>query len=82
MIKGKNKMWTHGKLNGYQYDIKHFDTGSVFGINGGRISKLTIRRVGRTGAISNDLCNYDRGWDVKPCKEVKAVYKELLKPYN
>ena len=42
---------------------------SRFGINGGRISKLTIRIDDVTTA------NYDRGWDKKPTND--ATWKAL-----
>ena len=51
---------------------------SAFGIDGGRISKLTIRRLNG----HRDLCNYDRGWDVKSAGEVRAVYATILEKYN
>lgn len=70
-------MWTKGTVNGYQFCIKHFEEGSEFGINNGRISKMTISKDGKT------LANYDRGWDVKPAdEETKMAYKALLKKYN
>ena len=70
-------MWTKGTINGYDYCIKHFEEGSEYGINGGRISKLDIRKDGKIYA------NYDRGWDIKPTdKEVIAVFKEILNQYN
>lgn len=70
-------MWKKGNVNGYQFCIKHFEEGSEFGIEGGRISKLTITKGGKTAA------NYDRGWDVKPAdEETKRAYKALLKKYN
>jgi hypothetical protein len=71
------KMWTSGKIDGYEYQIKHFETGSAYGINEGRISKLLIRKDGKT------LVNYDRGWDVYPRDEtVIEVYEKLLIMYN
>ena len=61
-------MWTKGTINGYDYSIKHFEEGSEYGINGGRISKLDIRRDGKI------FVNYDRGWDIKPTgKETISV---------
>jgi hypothetical protein len=77
-------MWSEGIIacpttgGKYKYWVKHFEEGSEFGIGGGRISKLTIRKVGE----SRDLCNYDRGWDVEPADEVKAVYAIILGKYN
>ena len=39
---------------------KVYDVGSDFGISGGRISKLFVRR------LNNVVISYDRGWDVNP----------------
>jgi len=48
-----------------------------FGINGGRISKLTIKIYGEITA------NYDRGWDVEPKDEpTQLAYMILLQNYN
>lgn len=61
------------------YWIKAYDTGSEYGINGGRISKLQITINGRT------VANYDRGWDIKPDesnKEVMQAYTVILDKYN
>jgi hypothetical protein len=77
-------MWSEGILTGpetgvpYKYWVKHYEEGSEFGIDGGRISKLTIRRLND----HRDLCNYDRGWDIKPAGEVRAVYAMILEKYN
>ena len=55
------------------------DEGSVYGINEGRISKLTIK-------IGNKVtANYDREWDIKPAETDKATqiaYSILLNDYN
>lgn len=70
-------MWTTGKLNGYDYQVKHYREGSVFGIEEGKISKLHIVKNGKT------VVNYDRGWDIEPVdSEARAVYESLLKAYN
>ena len=59
------------------YWVKHYDEPSKFGINNGRISKLTIKVDGKV------TCNYDRGWDIEPQDEVtKVAYAILLKDYN
>ena len=77
-------MWSEGTIScpatgvKYKYWVKHYEEGSQFGIDGGKVSKLAIRKVGE----SRDLCNYDRGWDVEPADEVKAVYAILLEKYN
>lgn len=70
-------MWTSGKLNGYDFQIKHYEKGSVYGIDAGKISKLTISRNGRI------LVNYDRGWDIPPQDEgVIKIYEHLLNLFN
>ena len=70
-------MWTEGILNGCQYWVKHFENGSEYGIDGGRISKLSIRRDGK------EIYNYDRGLDFDNLDPAgRAVYNELLKRYN
>lgn len=82
-------MWNEGNVkipNGSDmemvdasYCIKVFDKGSKFGINGGRISKLSIKINGKITA------NYDRGWDIKPSKDDMAtwrLYNTLLLMHN
>ena len=46
--------------------------GSQFGIEGGRISKLMLKR--------NDtiVCNYDRGWDIEPADPDTRLALEIL----
>ena len=74
-------MWKEGsiKVNGevFHYWMKQYDEGSEFGIDGGRISKLTLKRNGTI------VCNYDRGWDIEPtCKEAELALCILLNNYN
>ena len=72
-------MWKTIELDGFQIQIKIYETGSEHGIDGGRISKLNIRKIGKTV----DLANYDRGWDTIPLKtKVVKVYKKVLKMHN
>ena len=55
-----------------------FPKASQWGIDNGRISKLEIRNKDK-----KVVCNYDRGWDVKPTdKKVKDFYDEIIKKYN
>lgn len=55
-------MWKFGTVDAcgilYQWSAKVFETGSKFGIGGGRISKLCIKLGDRI------VYNYDRGEDV------------------
>lgn len=57
-------MWEKGEfaIDGeeYEYCAKVYDTGSEYGIDDGRVSKLQIKRGGV------EIVAYDRGWDVEP----------------
>ena len=74
-------MWKEGSLKVYNsifhYWIKVYDEGSQYGIEGGKISKLMLKRDGKT------VCNYDRGWDVKPVDaETQLAYEILVHTEN
>ena len=74
-------MWKEGTIlisgKGYRYWVKNYEEGSQFGIDGGRISKLMIKRGGEI------VCNYDRGWDVEAVDEdTEFALAILLKDYN
>ena len=61
----------------FYYWIKQYGGGSVYGIEGGRISKLMIKRGGEI------VCNYDRGWDIKPVGEdTEFALAIIMKEYN
>lgn len=64
--------WVSGKCGDYKFEAKLFDDGSVFGINNGRVSKLSLRLNGRT------VLNFDRGWDIDVCKATKAEYTAIM----
>ena len=57
-------MWSKGtiEVDGTEvtYEVKHFEEGSDFGIDGGRISKLECHANGKT------ILHYERGWNKKP----------------
>lgn len=61
-------MWENGAftINGIKYEFyaKVYDEGNRFGINGGRISKLSIYEWEPEGR--REILSYDRGWDTKP----------------
>lgn len=71
--------WIEGSVNGYNFEAKHFDYASEFGIDNGRTSKLRIEK-GKECVV-----NYDRGWDIEPrtveqievCNEI-VNYLEML----
>lgn len=69
-------MWKQGGIrvnkSKFLYSIKVFEEGSSFGINGGKISKLTIKRNDKV------VCNYDRGWDIKPVDDDTKIALEII----
>lgn len=80
-------MWKEGiigiptKDGGYKkvkYWVKHFEEPSEdYGINGGKISKLSLKMDGEW------IANYDRGWDIKPtCQEAEMVLCIILNEHN
>ena len=65
-----------GEIDGCEYDIKVYDQPSKHGIDGGCISKLTIRK-------DRDLvANYDRGWDIEPEGEAQEIVDRLQEQYG
>ena len=65
-------MWKEGTIGipkeGKNYKVVHYwikvyEEGSQFGINGGKILKLTLKLDGEV------IANYDRGWDIEPTTE-------------
>ena len=80
MVSGSG-MWREGSIkigeDIFRYWIKQYGGGSVYGIEGGRISKLMIKRGGEI------VCNYDRGWDVEAVDEdTEFALAILLKNFN
>lgn len=74
-------MWHEGGIaihdRVYKYWVKNFDRPSQYGIEGGRISKLEIRRDGIV------VANYDRGWDVEPVDaDTEIALAIFMKDYN
>jgi len=60
-----NTSWFH-------YQLKVYDKPSRFGIECGRISKLTLKRKGTI------VCNYDREWDIQPVDEDTEMALQIL----
>ena len=65
-----------GEIDGYDYDVKVYDQPSKHGIDGGRISKLTIRKDGDL------VANYDRGWDIEPVGEIQDIVDRIQNQFG
>ena len=76
----ENIMWKEGAIQiptkdgktMVHYWAKVYDKGSQYGIEGGRISKLTLKENGKV------IYNYDRGLDVPPQSEDAEMALEIL----
>jgi hypothetical protein len=83
LVKPKIREWLRGTVNGFCFLAKVYDTGSIYGINNGRVSKLTVwsSEYQSTG----DIINYDRGWDIEPSddeqRELLQAILELLEAF-
>ena len=70
-------MWSKGEIRGCKFEVKHFEQGSEWGIDGGRISKLWVTKDGL------EIASYDRGWDVLPATdEAQEVTSEIIQRFN
>ena len=74
--KSADPTWQEGALRvhdkSYHYWAKVYDTGSQYGIDEGRVSKLTIKRDGEI------VANFDRGWDVAPVDDDTQIALEII----
>jgi len=74
-------MWKEGSVrvnhSFFHYWVKVYETGSEFGIDGGKVSKLMLKRSGEI------VANYDRGWDIRPVDEdTEYAVQIILKSEN
>ena len=74
--------WLKGMIDGYEFFALVFQTGSKYGINEGRISKLAVRhKLQSLTEVSRYIINYDRGWDIKPEAEEQKLILDTLVEY-
>ena len=73
--KGEN--WVSGEVGEYIFSAKLFDEGSSFGINNGRVSKLSIRKKDLDW-VNGCVLNYDRGWDIEPTEEYIKYFNSVM----
>lgn len=67
--------WQTGMVGDYWFQAKVFDEPSEFGINDGRVSKLSVRKDGE------EIMNYDRGWDIKPKTDTERELLDTILKY-
>ena len=61
-----------GEVGIYSFSAKLFNTPSMHGIEGGRVSKLSI--------FDGSVCfvHYDRGWDITPSQEDEIYFDAVM----
>lgn len=71
--------WVDGHINGLRFQAKIYGTGSRFGINEGRVSKLAV--WDESNRHLGDLLSYDRGWDKQPADDYQRKLLQALLEY-
>ena len=69
--------WVIGTVNGHRFDCLVFPEHaecSSYELGDSCISKLWIKRL----SDSKVVCNFDRGWDVRPTTETAAAIVDFL----
>lgn len=77
ITKHMDNHWVEGRAGTYTFRAKVFDKPSKYGINRGRVSKLSICH--EDSARGGMVVIYDRGWDRRPKgKEDTSAFKAIL----
>lgn len=76
--------WLRGTIGGYEFFALVFQIGSRYGINEGRVSKLSVRPKSQSLTDgSRYIINYDRGWDIEPeTEEHKLILDTLVELFE
>ena len=73
----KGKITLEKSNSVFFYSMEHYKNKSKYGINGGRISKLMLKKDGDV------VYRYDRGIDLEPIdQDTKIAFRFLLQQYN
>ncbi len=72
--------WVKGSVGHYRFQAKVYPKGSKYGIEGGRVSKLSISRIDPIDGIGKVIvADYDRGWNERPhAGRDKEMYELIL----
>lgn len=65
--------WVSGTIGDFRFSAKVYGAPSKYGIDGGRVSRLEIKK----GTMP--VVNYERGWDIQPgSDEVCEIFRAVL----
>ena len=65
--------WVQGEVGMYSFDAKLFNERSMYGIEGGRVSKLAMHSM-----LGSLVVHYDRGWDVEPSEDIMEYFDAVM----
>lgn len=74
-------MYSRGRVGGYAFEVKLYKKRSKYGIDGGKIQKLSIYR----NSDGAEVYFYDKGYRSSKEKmqgEFKEAYDQILEWYN
>lgn len=71
-VRIKDSNWVSFTYKDCTVEIKAYDEPSSYGINGSGVSKMFVKRDGKT------VVSFDRGWDVKPSGADKDTALKLI----
>jgi len=64
--------WVRGYVKDYQFEAKVNNTNVRYGINGGKVTKLTIKN--KFGVI----VDYDKKWNTRPTKILVSYFNDVM----
>ena len=74
VISGCESLWLLGSVDEYSFAAKVYDVDSIFGIDNGRVCKLSLSNG------DEEVVNYDRGWDLYPSNtDLEDTMEALLR---
>ena len=71
-------VWFKGTVDNLGFEMKVCDKPTDFGIDGGRIIKLRVRKYVE-GKRDKELFSYERGWGKRPRGKYKDVAKAMIR---
>jgi len=76
--KSKKYSWVEGIFDGFRFQAKVYDESSKFGIDNGRVCKLSVSSKIGSG-LAMLIINFDKAWEIEPATfEHKALLQRIL----